>query len=714
MSEPILFSVGLPFGQWPVAATSLAHVFAPGEVAVQRLLDEVFQAPALEVWPLDYAAAPPESALDDARILAVLSDTGVQDWRAESGDARLCWFAEPLAQVLPDSRFVLWVEHPARVYAHWLQRAGSAITHEAALALLRSSSQAMQQMLHRYPSQCLVVALDEASQHPAQFRETLGRWLGTNLAVEPRDVLLPELDALALTLAAHRVGMDRGLVRAHERLLGSCILLSDQTPAWQMAMEPAAAPVAMQALHVYSELSGRVSEIGSLQERAQLAENNSRLLAEARDLSAGQCALLLEQLHATQEELEVAFLQEQRAVAQLSALRGAIESPRVELALVRPLLAAQHRDQESEQPPPLSLLADKEQRDVQVATLTRQNELLMVQLHQVQEELEHYYLECQELELQANRPRAGQMLAAVGRIELGTAREAPPHRELTLILHEVSAQDRSRQRVSTRLVEHNGRPGLAFFAEEGYEPALLAWEPTGEEAGRDFMLFVPEDASSRLRLQHLGAGDWQFLLAVASAVVRHLEAATDGVPTRWSVMAQRLLWQLNGLPPRFRFDDIEIFADSSSAGSLLVRFRQVLLGTRPLASVDLCWQPTPTPRIEMLLSGQPDEAPAFTCWPTDEAGTWAQRWVVLAGGEQAHLDQHYWRAMGIEDRSKLLGVLDALPAAADRAGLSKLAGYPGAHELKQSAATALRNAQRQAHGSRLRRVWRALRGRVAL
>jgi hypothetical protein len=64
--------------------------------------------------------------------------------------------------------------------------------------------------------------------------------------------------------------------------------------------------------------------------------------------------------------------------------------------------------------------------------------------------------------------------------------------------------------------------------------------------------------------------------------------------------------------------------------------------------------------------------------------------------------------MGHDDRAMLLAVLDALPAAAQQAD-------PAIRErLSAAAAWPLRVALRAVHGSRLRRVWRAVRGDVVV
>lgn len=345
--------------------------------------------------------------------------------------------------------------------------------------------------------------------------------------------------------------------------------------------------------------------------------------------------------------------------------------------------------------------------DARLKTLTQEYDLLLVQLHQVQEELERYYLAWQELDAGAAAAADGVAPLRIERVELGSERDTPPHRELGFVLHGVQAGDRLLQRVEARLVEHHGRPGLAFFESEGVPTPLMAWRAEGSEGERAYMLLVPTDEAARRVLQGLGTGDWQFVEGVAAAIARALEAADAAPAARWRVVATRLRRQLAELPERLRFDGLEVVA--AKAGVLDADFEQVSFGSRRVARLRLRWRPQATDgtALELLAPEAPGEAPALAAWPVDEGGAWCARWPVPSGSAGQG-----WRALGRTDRELLLGLLDALPAVAHRAKALGLVDAGAADSLAEAASRPLRLAHRALHGTRLRRVVRALRGRL--
>jgi hypothetical protein len=82
-----------------------------------------------------------------------------------------------------------------------------------------------------------------------------------------------------------------------------------------------------------------------------------------------------------------------------------------------------------------------------------------------------------------------------------SARTGFPHvklfreeRELTVMLRSVQSAARQVPDATVRLVEHHGHPGLAVFAPPGAEPLFAAWQESGREANRSYMLLVPSGA----------------------------------------------------------------------------------------------------------------------------------------------------------------------------------------------------------------------------
>ena len=173
--------------------------------------------------------------------------------------------------------------------------------------------------------------------------------------------------------------------------------------------------------------------------------------------------------------------------------------------------------------------------------------------------------------------------------------------------------------------------------------------------------------------------------------------------------------QLAGLPARLRYDDLVVAAAAGAPGALDASFERVSFGLRQPATLRLRWWPQAAggAAVQLLAPQVPGDTPPLTGWPVDDRGAWCDRWSLPLGAASPTQRAQAWHAMDANDRGLLLGVLDALPAVAARAKALGLAEAGAADGLSAAASRPLRMAHRALHGTRLRRVVRALRGRVA-
>lgn len=659
MTEPILLSLGLPFGRWAdTAAAWHRSVGLASDLAGERLHTEVLPLAELARVTPALAEAAAAAPVDPARLSAWL---GSSDGGLGAADARLCWTAAPLAALLPGAQLLIWVESPASAMAHWLTSAGDDADEAAAWALLQSAAGHLAQLAARLGSQGLVVSLDEALAQPQAFQARLAAWLGRPLPA-PAWASAAPVPAPLERLMQPCLAQEPGLRRAHERLAASCVILDESA-----ALPPPAAPAStlelLQALRGLRHSAVDPKALAELQQRLALAQGESGQLQAA--------------LHQAQEEL-----------VQLQA---------------QPTATAPS------------------------AALARDNELLIIQLHHLQEELEQYFLE-----QQGRAPAAASALPVVTavvsaaspepapepgalravRTEVGTARDEAPHRELGLALQGLSVAARQMDRLELRLVEHHGRPGLLLLDSGSPVKPLLAWQPTGQENGRDFMLLVPEDDASRELIQRLGTTDWQWVQALAAHLARHLSAAARLPSPRWAVMAQRLVLALSALPPRLRYDQLSASADVGHPAAALLSLKRPSFADRQADGLALRWHARPDggTQLELLRSEDQTDLPLLKAWPADDDGRWAARWSLPVGSAPAQAAA--WQRLLREDRQFLLALLEALPAGAQCATEAGVASAAGLGSPQQAAGQLLRQALQQEHGSRLRRVWRAARGRL--
>ena len=164
----------------------------------------------------------------------------------------------------------------------------------------------------------------------------------------------------------------------------------------------------------------------------QIEASKKQLQSTAEELSSAKADgdLLLEQLHQVQEELETVFFKEQASQSQLRtantklaeavAAKDALAKDKDALAKEKAALTAEKtaltadRDAKAKQlaeavaakdalaKEKVALQAEvtalKAQLTTQQRELKQENDLMLLQLHQVQEELEHYFLEHQKLQ----------------------------------------------------------------------------------------------------------------------------------------------------------------------------------------------------------------------------------------------------------------------------------------------------------------------------
>ena len=703
MTHTTLFTLGTPFGQWPAVAKSFLD---------ERLLD-----PAIAEWHQEVVGAPlPEvngtnvlDALLGVKIdpvmleqLQALRPAHSPSWGGS--DVRLSWTGHAVAQLLPDAKFLIWVEHPARLLAHLLP-AADGVDPAAALAIIQSSVQCMVNLVHRHRSRCLVVYSDEAVTHPDALVGRLKDWLG----VDRGEVALPAPrahDPLHLLLSDQLVASCPRLLRDYERLYASCIPLveSDEPPA------PRTASLAVEAIEAHRHLVRAAEEGATLASRLRLAEREQSRSREELAKVQRESELLLVQLHQVQEELEQTLLKQQQDQATTEAER---ESAAVTLQQVSAELEALKGD-----------LADREatskaeeQLRLDLKRQTQECELMLVQLHQVQEELEHYYLAYRDLEAVQNGRLTPPIANKMASVEIGIERDTPPHRELSLALHDLQVDDRKLDHLHVRLVEHHGRAGLVLLHPREAPAPLAVWEPSGSEGELSFVLLMPTDDHGRQRLQRMGASDWRIAESAIRSIERALDEGSVSAPSsRWANVARRLTQQLADLPARFRFDRVDAVPDPQAAGAFIATFGNVSFGSRHVAQVQLRWRPRAEqadPASVELLRPAGGEVPLPASWPVDATGAWLTAWPLpLAGASRAALAVA-WRSMSRTEREFLFGLLDALPAAATAAAHHRNSATMGhGDELVAAATLPLRAAYRLFHGARLRRVVQAARGRT--
>jgi hypothetical protein len=491
-------------------------------------------------------------------------------------DSRLARFLDFWAGIDPQVRFVLVYCAPEEAVARALS--GGVTTAEAlqqALALWVEMQTALLRFYHRNRDRCLLVNVDAVVRAPETFLEKVNEHFELPLNHESTgEAIAPES---ASPLCVHLVkslglGGDDPQTNALSAELEAAADLPDGTSS----------PIALDPCGAFAEYSALLSALGRAAEiekglhrqlaevRQQLAEEVSlRIQSEQRDLSStermdaqskelknAQSALaeeraknaelsqegelILLQLHQVQEELEAQFLKGQESEKtlqqQLAEVRQQLEA---EVALRK---SAEQRDvssrermdaQSIELKSAQSALTGERAKNTE---LSQESELLLLQLHQVQEELEHYYLQVQELQ--------GKGYAATGYRGAGFLSLMQPVEMTFDLRRDIDGEN--------------------------------WWD--AESDGR----WAGPEPLSRLALPPLGAGRYEILLDVVDAVTPEvlsgMQVAMNGRPISVEVM--------KGGFPALVFGRFAVDEDSLDARcNLELRFPRILspaeLGTNP-------------------------------------------------------------------------------------------------------------------------------------
>ena len=291
------------------------------------------------------------------------------------------------------------------------------------------SAQSYVQQISQRVAAPLELAADHstASEEPVDTAEQpISQLASTELQTQPSATTQPSTDGLANWLIEQLVHTQADALQLYEEMQAAANL-----PLTNVAMSaPAADAAALQQAWVsfaaaQLQHSRNTQRVADLQQQLQTlqqqhAQEQALTDSEATAKQAVQVqlknaeeenALLLEQLHKVQEELESCYLQSQeqaKKLAEIPKLQAVLKSAQEQASklqqaeaaaqkLQADLKAAQEKAAKLQQAE-AQLKKELQQAVVKSASaeLQEENELLLGQLHKVQEELERYFLENQK------------------------------------------------------------------------------------------------------------------------------------------------------------------------------------------------------------------------------------------------------------------------------------------------------------------------------
>lgn len=428
--------------------------------------------PSAQQALLDSAAAMLAAAPGTTRLLA---------------DSRSLWLLDVWANRFPNASFLLFYNSPASALAHALQAGEEA---GAYLGHWQDANRALLGFQRRHRRRVLLLDAEAASRNPLALRE-LCLAHGCVLA-EPAPVPAPpaplQLERLiaeqVLAGAAASVAPLLAELEASARPLGAEVddhaptieaLLDDyhRRSREQQDLAHALATERAQRLELERLQAALSEEQRKLQARLEAEQQAHQALQAAQQDVTQENELLLLQLHQVQEELENIFLQKRAlddSQQQLEAQRQQLTERlgQAEQAQRKAQEQAAALQQQLEQRQQAHARLEASQRD-----LSEENELLLLQLHQVQEELENYFLKYQEL-LAQHTPEAKPATEAEA---AGTPAQTADAEQETGQHRRLSVRERRRLRREAALIKGSDWFDAAWYLAEYQDVAKAGVDP---------------------------------------------------------------------------------------------------------------------------------------------------------------------------------------------------------------------------------------------
>lgn len=615
----LIFAIGTPSHTWFDPSLSVAESLNPeAEERFRAKLDEIFGSESRQCEGGHLLGA---SQIPSHEIRRKWEFSTLGYSHALLTDFRACWLANLLAASSTNCQVLAFYSAPAEYLASF----PAGVDALAALAIWKEAAGRILELVRSQRSQITLVSVEECLAKPDAFRNLLhGKFEMPLWEIQP----YKDLNPVRRVLAQAQVALDARLEALFAELNAASHPLASAVPPCATMSE-------------------------ALDEAWKYLESDSA----TRDT---EHSLLLQKLHEAQEEIEALHLKQQDVEANLGE---AIKSHEVAKCDYEAKLAAAKNEESALEKQLVELKKSSSTLSAQETKLKdakEESEMLLLQLHQVQEELEHYFFENRRLEKArlVSGSYASRILQVEG-LRIGPCQDAPPHRHLDFTLDQARLGDRNLGGVRMRLVEHNGRPGVLVF--QGVEAELLYhWKSNGEENGKAFMLVIPQDDAGKLFLEAAPTSDILFLRESAQLLASELNASIEqgSVQGRgeWAGIAKRFVELADDVPQRLHYDHVAARAGEGDSRHFTI-FNAWVPASGLTRQFEFLWNQN------VLEFTRPAKAePLLTNWPLDVAGRPLEKWMLdLNTRGDWGSQRQIWIDLTGKDREFLLHLLAELP-----------------------------------------------------
>jgi hypothetical protein len=397
-------------------------------------------------------------------------------------------------------------------------------------------------------------------------------------------------------------------------------------------------------------------------------------LRQRNQAQSAQIAQLLQQLtdlsDAVQADAEVreTVSAERDNKTQLAQVRAAtITQLQKEVADTKSARDAEAQAKQDAQRECENLQQRIQQHEARHIDLQKESELLLAQLHQVQEELESYFLEAQALKQNKEQLllRVTRLLKRLpGMVEWDDLAAEANQTSLTITLQQVVSADRQVPQLKLLLARQKKQPTLQVLDPEGQFPALFQGKLTSPinpiaAAG------TPEAAL----IDQLAPSDINLLQRVCTSVAQALPAPVAR-RDKWAADLTLLAEQLKVLPPVWRYDSVSLLHEqvNSDYEHLWFHFDNATFGNRNWPSFEFRLSAanirkgkfSQHPKLEFPEPG-PGISKQFENWFEESEDDHGVKYELRFDLRTCRLDAVVWGALDKYDRAQMVALVIAIP-----------------------------------------------------
>jgi hypothetical protein len=299
--------------------------------------------------------------------------------------------------------------------------------------------------------------------------------------------------------------------------------------------------------------------------------------------------------------------------------------------------------------------------------LQEESDLLLSQLHQVQEELEHYFLEAQALKQEKERleQRIGRLLKRLpGTVEWDDLVVEAGKASLTLTLQQVATAQRQVPQLKLVLARQKKQLTIEIIEAEGQASALLRGRLTSP-----INPLASADSADANVLAALAPSDIALLQQLCASLALALPEPTAG-RDRWASDLSLLAEQLKSLPPAWRFDAVRLRHEQVNPDyeHLWVHFDNASFASRNWPSFEFRLSAANVrkgkfsqhPKLEFPDPG-PGASKQFENWFEESEDDHGAKFELRFDLRKNVMDMGVWSALNHDDQAQMLSLVGALP-----------------------------------------------------